>query len=248
MNDIALIFYGNGGELGDFSVFTINLKKELDKKYKRVIVKYINRDFQFFDTIQNVSDADKIAEMHIFSHSIGAGIFIGYHDKTIAAERGRILEAATKAGRKVRYDEVLNTETGSIQTDDFLANGMPGKMGLFRRKFKKDAHIKIWGCNSGVENWLYSDGAIVNPADTSVPYYWRALNEKNTPKKSIAKTFAEYFNVKVYGARSGSHIEVQYKQHWLASDILRKKLGHWPSPKLPTRLTPDRGDYYEYLP
>jgi hypothetical protein len=248
MKDIALIFYGNGGELGNFSIFATTLKKELDKKYEKVIVKYINRDFQFFDALSNLNAAEKIAEVHVFAHAIGAGIFIGYHDETIKAERQRVLELATRMNRRVSYDEVVNTETGSIQTDDFLANGMPGKKTHFRSKFNKDAIIKIWGCNSGVENWVYSDGTVVAPSDTSVPYYWRALNEFNYPKKSIAKTFAEYFNVKVYGAKSGSHIEVMVKNTWLSSDQLKKKLGHWPSANLPTRLTPDKGGYVEFLP
>ncbi len=143
MKDIALIFYGNGGELGNFSIFATTLKKELDKKYQKVIVKYINRDFQFFDALSNGNAAEKIAEVHVFAHAIGAGIFIGYHDETIKAERQ---------------------------------------------------------------------------------------------------------HVKVYGAKSGSHIEVMVKNTWLSSDQLKKKLGHWPSANLPTRLTPDKGGYVEFLP
>ena len=58
---------------------------------------------------------------------------------------------------------------------------------------------------------------VVDPADSRVPYYWRALNERNTPKPSIAQALAWYFKRTVYGANAGAHIEVLHHGHWVSS-------------------------------
>ena len=95
---------------------------------------------------------------------------------------------------------------------------------------------------------MYSDNGVVDPKDTSEPYYWRAFNEFNTPKASIAKSLAKFFNRKVYGAKSGTSIEVKYNRKWISSQQHKNKVGHWPSGSLPHRLVPDKGTYHEYLP
>lgn len=78
MDQIAIIAYGDGGELGSFKVFSNTLTKELSKKYKKVIVKYTNRDTKLLNLLRSVDvTKEEIAELHIFSHSIGAGIFLG---------------------------------------------------------------------------------------------------------------------------------------------------------------------------
>lgn len=99
-----------------------------------------------------------------------------------------------------------------------------------------------------MKNWVYSDGSVVDPRDTSVPYYWRAFNEVNTPKPSIAQAMANYFDRKVYGATSGASIEVKHKKSWISSQQFKDNIGHWPSGTLPHRLVPDKGVYNEYLP
>jgi hypothetical protein len=226
--EIAIIIYGDGRELGDFKIFADHHKKELGKKYSSVILRYINRDFDFFKLLETIPKTQKIAELHIYTHSIGAGLFLGYKDPAIAKARENIWKKATYAGRNVTYKEVVDTEIGAIQTDDLVFGKYLSKRADYRAKFNKGGFIKVWGCNAGVNNWVYSDSGVTDPKDTSEPYYWRAFNEKHIPKSSIAKALAMFFNVKVYGARSGSSIEVKYKKNGLAPKIINRKLviGH----------------------
>jgi hypothetical protein len=249
MEKIAIIIFGDGAELGSFKVFADKLEKDIGAKYKRIIKKFVNRDYAFFDLIKSIDDSkEKIAEMHIFSHAIGAGLFLGYHDLSISATRNALVDTANRMGRKVTYYEVVNTEVGAIQTDDLMMGPIQMQKTVFERKFENDAFIKIWGCNSGVEGWVYSDAGVVDPSDTSVAYYWRAFNEFNIPKPSISKALATFFNRKVYGAKSGAHIEVLHNKKWIDSQDYKNKVGHWPSGTLPHRLTPDNGGYHEFLP
>jgi hypothetical protein len=249
VEEIALIVYGDGGELGSFQIFAENLKRDLEKKYTTVIVKYVNRDHGFFNTILTVPSAkQKIAELHIFSHSIGAGLFLGYKDTAVQNRRDNTWRTAFMAGRKVTYLQAVNTEVGGVQTDDLLLSTYTSKKAQYRDQFTKTAFIKIWGCNSGIKNWVYSDGGVTDPADTSEPYYWRAFNTTNVPKPSIAQALAKFFNVKVYGAKSGASIEVKHNKKWISTKKYKQKVGHWPSGVLPHRLVPDRGSYVEYTP
>jgi len=110
------------------------------------------------------------------------------------------------------------------------------------------AFIKLWGCNSGVSGWGYSDSEVVDPNDRSVPYYWRAFNEQNTPKPSIAQALARFFDRKVLGAHSGASIEVRHHNRWISTQKYKDKVGHWPSGILPHRLVPDEGAYNVYSP
>ena len=248
MEQIAIIVYGDGGELGSFKVFADNLHQKLNKKYKKVVTQYVNRDTDFFKLIKSTGINEEVAELHIFSHSIGAGLFLGYKDTSIAASRETIWKVADQAKRKLTYHEVVRTEIGAIQTDDLKIGAFVKQQTDLQRKFSASAFIKIWGCNSGVEDWVYSDNGVVDPKDTSEPYYWRAFNEFNTPKPSIAKSLAKFFNRKVYGAKSGTSIEVKYNRKWISSQQHKNKVGHWPSGSLPHRLVPDKGTYHEYLP
>ena len=178
MEEIAIIIYGDGGELGSFKVFAESHAKELNKKYKKVLTHYTNRDFKFFNLIQSINNSkEQIAELHIFSHSIGAGLFLGYKDSSIAASRNALVDCADKMGRKITYHEAVNTEIGAIQTDDLKIGAIIKQKSILQSKFTTTAFIKIWGCNSGVKGWVYSDGGVVDPKDTSVAYYWRAFNE-----------------------------------------------------------------------
>ncbi len=248
MNKIAVIVYGDGGDLGNFKVFADSLHKELSKKYSKIVLKHANRDTAFFNVIDSVDKNDKIEELHIFSHSIGAGLFLGYQDPTIAARREAVWLAADKAKRKVTYFEALRTEVGAVQTDDFFIGAIKAQKAKLQSKFGTNAFIKIWGCNSGVENWVYHDNGVIDPNDTSEPYYWRAFNERNKPKPSIAKALAMFFNRNVYGAKSGASIEVKHKGKWVSSQKYKNKIGHWPSGSLPHRLVPDKGGYHVYVP
>jgi hypothetical protein len=79
-------------------------------------------------------------------------------------------------------------------------------------------------------------------------YYWRALNPRNVPKQSIAQAFADYFGITVYGAGSGSHIEVQRGNEWITSNKFKKETGRWPGAPQTLRLHPDRGTYNPFKP
>jgi len=135
-----------------------------------------------------------------------------------------------------------------IQTDDFKMNALLSKQSDYQKKFYPDAFIKIRGCNSGIKNWIYNDKGIADSKDTSVKYYWRAFNEQNTPKPGITDAMAQFFNRKMYGASSGSSIEVFHKKKWKSSQKYKNQIRHWPSGRLPHRLVPDIGGYDEYLP
>lgn len=247
MEHTALIIYGDGGELGNFKIFADSLAKELSAEKITSRVKYINRDFDFFSFIESVKDGE-ISQLHIFTHAIGAGIFLGYKDAAVSAQRNTTWQRARSAGRKVSYAEAVQTEIGAIQTDDFFMNPIKNKRDTLRKKFSPSAFIKIWGCNSGVENWVYSDEGVVDPTDNSVPYYWRAFNEKNIPKQSIAQELANYFKKPVFGAHSGASIQVKHNNKWINTKQFKQSVGHWPSSKLPHRLVPDKGEYREHKP
>lgn len=239
--NIAVILYGRGGSLGDFGIFAKQLEEKLAKEYKTIVLKYIDRDYDFFKVLDDVNHSSQsISELHIFSHSIGAGLFLAYGDQSLQGKRFALIKKALKDGRNVTYEEVVRIEEGTVQTDDFFRPKYIGKSSLYASKFDKDGFIKMWGCNSGVSNWRYSD--------PYGDYYWRALNEKHTPKPSIAQKFANYFKVRVYGARSGSSIHVQSGGSWISSQKYKDSMGSWPSGALPHRLVPDKGEYYEYKP
>ena len=250
INKIVVIVYGDGGGLGNFKVFADSLQRELTNKYTKILSKYVNRDTTFFNAINSITSDEKIEELHIFSHSIGAGLFLGYKDPSIAAKREAVWTAANHARRKVTYSEAVKTEIGAVQTDDLVVGigTIAAQKATLQSKFTPSAFIKIWGCNSGIAGWVYNDNGIVDPADDSEPYYWRAFNERNVPKPSIAKALAKFFNRKVYGAKSGASIEVKHKGKWISSQQYKNKIGHWPSGNLPHRLVPDKGTYDVYQP
>jgi hypothetical protein len=250
MEAIAGIAYGDGAELGSFKVFSESLKQEISQKYRKIAVKYVNRDYDFVNWLISLpGNNEKITELHIFSHSIGAGLFIGYKDRSIASQRRRAFNNAAQFRRRLTYNNVLRIETGAIQTDDLVMNPLfIMNRNKLKNLFFSHAFIKIWGCNSGVSNWIYSDNNITDPNDTSQPYYWRAFNEKNKHKPSIAQALADFFQVKVYGARSGASIQVFHNKKWVSSKTYKQIIGHWPSGTVPHRLIPDRGVYNEFLP
>lgn len=233
-----LIAYGDGKELGDFNIFARTLSNKLKNKHDAVKIKYINRDQQLFNFIKTVTPATaKIAELHIFTHAIGAGIFPGYGDSSIGASRMRVLQAATRRGSPVTYEEAVKTEVGGILTDDLALGGkFASQKADIRLRFERGSFIKLWGCNAARRNHVYTG------------QYWEALNLKNTPKPSIAQSMAHFFNVTVYGATSGASIEVRDTSGWLSTQRYKDAKGRWPSGSLPHRLVPDRGTYRAYNP
>ena len=260
MASCALIIYGRGDTLGDFKIFSRDLASRLSRGHaaspsgtfpaSRIVQVNIERRVGFFDYLKDppFRHTMKIKELHVFSHSIGAGLFLSYGDAAVAQLRVQAMQAAALLGRNINYDEAVNAEVGAILVDDFRRAPYAGMRAAIRANFESTAFIKLWGCNSAITGWTYGDNGVTDPADTSVPYYWRAFNERNVPKPSVAQAFANYFGLTTYGAAAGSHIEVQHGGAWVSSARYRRDVGRWPSGMLQHRLTPDRGSYNAYTP
>lgn len=229
----VLIFYGNGAELGDFGQFAESLKKEKLKTYPKeniIIVSMQNKNL-FFDYLSKFNKF-QIEELHVFSHAAGGGLYLGYHNQESATSRTIAYNQSVRRGTKITYEEVIEAEVGALFTDDYLTKKAL-KVKSNKTLFSPTATIKFWGCNSGVSNWIYSD--------TPPTYYWSALNEKNTPKPSIAQATADFFQRETFGATSGSHIEFLVNGKW---QIMKKQ----PKSHQGIRLHPDKGNYNSYKP
>ena len=256
-DEIVLVIYGRGDSLGNFKFFADDLVTTELAGYdkKNIIIKNIERRKDFFDYLNAPPFPAKIKELHIYSHSYGGALSLGYGDPVIMNSRGLLADDAR--GGTANYLSVLNNEVGSIFTDDLVRPPYAGYRAKLQSNFAADGKIKIWGCNSGVTEWAYSDSRTVGrrsvqvydldaPADS---YYWRAINEPGTPKPSIAQAFADYFRVKTFGATSGSSIQLKVNGVWKNSKSYLKKIGRkyvYESDTL--RLAPDEGDYNEYNP
>lgn len=250
MKLVHVIFFGRGGTLGNFEVFAQSLATQLRAEGKQVEVNRAERRSDFFRYLEAPPflHTGKIAALHVFTHSIGAGLYLGYGDPILDERRKLALQRVRTAGLRLYFPEVLNLEEGAILTDHLLAEPYASMFHKLRERFAPKAFIKLWGCNSGVKGWVYSDNGVSDPMDASVPYYWRALNERNVPKPSIAQALAWYFKVPVHGASSGSHVEVRHHGDWLTSANYKASTGAWPPPALTHRLHPDRGEYHVYHP
>lgn len=260
MKDAAVILYGRGGSLGNFEIFARDIKKRLTSGRAAspsgtfaaadIFSENIERRTNFFSYLNDppFKATHKIKELHILSHSIGAGLFISYGDPAVQTIRANAITAAGALGRNVSYIETLNAEIGAILVDDFARAPYDAMKTQIRTRFASGAFVKIWGCNSAIDGWVYSDNGITDQTDTSVVYYWRAFNTMNVPKASVAKAFAKYFDLTTYGASSGSHIEVLHRGHWVSSGDYRRLEGSWPSGTREHRLAPDRGSFDAYAP
>lgn len=244
----VVIMYGRGHDLGNFQVFAEHLQKDLLPSYSnRIKIVNIQEKKSFFNFFKNFNESYLVHELHIFAHSIGGGIFLDYGGSASSDSRLKAYNKAARLRRNVTYEEVRDAEIGAILSDDFLNPTFRTMQTQIKSKFTSDAFIKLWGCNSGYENWVYSDNDW--NGDGIAEIYWSVLNSKNTPKPSVAQSFAKFFNLKVYGARSGSHVEVFDNGLWITSQEYKNKYGKWANPSLVKhRLHPDKGIYYEYNP
>jgi hypothetical protein len=251
----AVLIYGRGGDLGDFKQFGDDLiTRSLRSKYGTSIQAFrAERRDAFFDALSKAKAP--ISELHIFSHSFGAGLVVGYHDDGIELRRKNIRNTFRR--QAIPQQVVLNTETGILFVHDLLRVPYSGLRDGLRRKFASGAFIKIWGCNSGMPNHVYSDpverdrrqfvveasGYTASPDyRIGAEFYWRALNGGRLP--SIAQAIATYFNVPVFGATSGSHIEMNARGHWLSASRIARPI----VARDDIRLHPDRGSYVEFKP
>jgi hypothetical protein len=227
----ALLCYGRGAELGNFEVFAKALKKNhLLKKYKEQNIQIV-KTFNRIDLVNAIlkTSLREITEIHIFSHSAGAGLFLGYHDPVYQQERANFLQTTPNP----TYEEVIANETASLLTDHLVVTYASLKSSV-QKKLENLQFAKLWGCNTGRANWMYDNSP-----------YWAPLNTKNTPKPSMAQALSTYINKTVYGASSGSHIEYFVNGEW--------KSGYDYKPKstkdyTDIRLHPDKGDYDAYSP
>jgi len=190
MSECAVILYGRGGSLGNFEIFSRDIVRRLKDgtaakpagsfDQSLIFQENVERRQIFFNYLSDppFKDRHKIKELHILSHSIGAGLFLAYQDPAAAQLRDDAIQKANKLLKRVDYDTAVATEVGAILVDDFIRAPFSGMKTKIRSRFAKDAFIKIWGCNAAIKGWVYSDNSVTDPNDTSVPYYWRALNEK----------------------------------------------------------------------
>jgi hypothetical protein len=243
----AQIIYGHGAELGDFKVFAGHLKSTLVGKYGRHLsMQYIDDKNLFLEFLKQPSPGFKIKEFHVFSHAFGGGLALGYHLPADDLLRDRLYDASVRRGTPVTYEEVVRTEKGLLLLGDLQRELRDSAaMKGIREKFSRDAFLKIWGCMSGLEH-LFSD----EPGT----YYWEALNTPYAGPdgarnlKPFAQHLANFLRIKVYGAKSGSHVEAWHEGAWVTSDRYKILTGKYPSPKLRHRLHPDRGDYALFEP
>lgn len=240
MAEGALVLYGRGGGLGNFKFFADDLVNlELKEKFSaQVKTHHATRRADLFDNIDKCTFAVK--ELHIFTHSIGGGLFLSFGEAAMSDARNQAVQKAAKLGRNVTYDEVVNTEAGAILSDHLIRPPLDTRKPALRKKFAKDAIIKIWGCNSGVVGWVYSDDGGT--------YYWEALNLQNTPKPAIAQAIADYFGVETLGAQSGANIQVKHKGSWIYADKYKKLTGRFAGEPEVLRLNPTKGGFVSYKP
>jgi hypothetical protein len=251
----AVLIYGRGGDLGDFKQFGDDLvARSLRAKYGAGIQAYrAERRDAFFDALNKAKAP--IGELHIFTHSYGAALMLGYHDDGLAEARGRTMNFYR--GRPTPQQVVLHTEKGALFVHDLLRAPYASLRDTMRRKFAPEAFIKIWGCNAGVTGHVYGDpierdraGFIIDASGyTASPdyrvgaeFYWRALNGGRLP--SIAAAIANYLNVSVFAATSGADIELNTGGRWLSSSRISRPL----VARDDIRLQPDRGPYVEFKP
>src|SRR5689334_5955755 len=121
---VAVILYGFAADLGNFRLFADDLLAERIrlKKFTKthvMIKETLSRD-AFFDTLSTIPSAFKIKELHGCSHSIGGGLYVGYHEPAATRTREAAAMHAITKGTKITYDEVLNAEIGGILSDHLL--------------------------------------------------------------------------------------------------------------------------------
>jgi hypothetical protein len=221
------------------------------KKYGFGIKAYwAERRDAFFDALMKAPAP--IGEVHLFVHSFGGALVLGYQDRALGDQRDMIM--AMYRGRPTPQQVVLNTEKGILFVHDLFRGPYAGLRDSLRRKFAPGAFLKIWGCNAGLEGHVYSDTHTISIDPLIIDYttspdfrigdefYWRALNSTRLP--SIAQALASWLNIPVIAARSGAHIQASMHGRWTSAARLSRPIVE----RDDIRLHPDRGDYVQFKP
>lgn len=250
----ALVVYGLGGDTGNFGAVAATHAAELLRRGLLVHSENVTRKRRFFELLRYPPFRHRasISELHVFCHSIGAAIFLGYGDRSIENRRREALSRAltSKPRRNVTFDEVIEAEVGAVFTDDLSRPiGLSGQAQI-TANFGPRGFAKFWGCNTARSGWVYSDYGVTDVRRTEdALVWWRALNAYNNPKPSFARAFANYIKRPVFGSASGTHLEVLVSapSGWQSTEEYRAQHRKWPSGRL-IRLTPDRGTYIRHDP
>jgi hypothetical protein len=254
------VVYGNGADLGNFKFFADDLKTmSLGKKYKTVsIVPAMTRD-AFFAAVESFGARQSIAELHIFTHAWGGGLAFGYDSAETNSKRASVAAEKRRLKKRVTYTEFLSAEYGILFTDNLVTGPYSSKRASLQKLFSPFATIQIWGCNSGISNWEYSDSNLdgsplydpavqPDPSNEANGFWWRVLNTQNVPKPSAAQAVADFFGRPVRGALSGSSVQVFHKKTWISSSAYKKATTRWPGESQLLQLKPDKGSYVEFKP
>src|SRR5438876_3984698 len=144
--EVAVILYGFGADLGNFRLFADDLLADLIrlKKFTRthVMIQETLSRAAFMDTLSTIPSAFKIRELHVFSHSIGGGLYVGYHEPAATSAREAAAMHAIAKNTKITYDEVLNAEIGGILSDHLLRDPLVRDKNALRAKFAAGAFMK----------------------------------------------------------------------------------------------------------
>jgi hypothetical protein len=252
--------YGNGADLGNFKFFADDLKRrELGKKYKVVGIERTITCDAFLSAITRFGRLQPIGELHIFSHSFGGGLSLAYGDSFVEGAIDNAESYAVVRKRRLTYAEVIQALPGSLITDRLVSPQYVAKKAEIQKLFSPFATIKIWGCNSGRNNYVYSDGNgaggettdqsfMLDADNEALGYFWRALNTQNVPKPAVAKAMAQFFDRPVFGAKSGSSIQVKDRARWISSTQFQKIHRRPAGERDDLRLNPDFGGYVKFMP
>lgn len=108
----VVIIYGNGGDM-DFGVFANSLKNKLfmpapgsrpsTTPTVKVAVQKTTKAVPFLQYLVDRPGSEPIDELHVFSHSVGAALSLGYGDDAIGISREKMKADSIKRGLRVWY-------------------------------------------------------------------------------------------------------------------------------------------------
>jgi hypothetical protein len=166
-----LLICGRPDTFGSFTSYaddliTADIIKRVPRKNTRVLS--VLTKHEFLDEIAAFAKMFLISELHVFSHSYGAALSLGYHDRAQGLLRGQAIDRYLRVGQKTPLTALLDAEVGMLFTDDLVRGQYAANKATIRRFFHSSATIKLWGCNSGIDGWTFSDPL----SDPALPGAW----------------------------------------------------------------------------